>query len=75
MNCVIPFALQISAAPEEGAWVFGKGFASMELWHRAYMDVFTQHLNSIAHWPWLIILDNLDAGFTASFGGHPGAEF
>ncbi|WP_162473000.1 transposase [Methylotuvimicrobium alcaliphilum] len=26
--------------------------------HGAYMDVFTQHLNSIAHWPWLIVLDN-----------------
>ncbi len=33
---------------------------------RAYMDVFTQHLNSIAHWLWLTILDNLGAGFTAS---------
>ncbi len=39
------------------------------------MDVFTQHLNSIAHWLWLIVLDNLGAGFTASFDGHPGAEF
>ncbi len=33
---------------------------------RAYTDVFTQHLNSIAHWLWLTILDNLGAGFTAS---------
>ncbi|WP_046061179.1 hypothetical protein [Methylotuvimicrobium alcaliphilum] len=57
-----------------GAGVSDKGFASMEL-AKAYMDVFTQHLNSIAHWPWLIVLDNLGAGFTASFGGHPGAEF
>ncbi|WP_304895445.1 hypothetical protein [Methylicorpusculum sp.] len=32
--------------------MFGKGFASMGCWHRAYMDV-----------------------FTASFDGHPGAEF
>ncbi len=39
------------------------------------MDVFTQHLNSTAHWLGLIILDNLGAGFTASFDGHPGAEF
>jgi hypothetical protein len=38
------------------------------------MDVFTQHLNSIAHWLGLIVQDNLGAGFTASFDGHPGAE-
>gem|GEM_PF-2089964 len=31
-----------------------------------YTDVFTQHLNSIAHWLWLTILDNLGAGFTES---------
>ncbi|CCE23663.1 protein of unknown function [Methylotuvimicrobium alcaliphilum 20Z] len=64
----VSFALQISAVPEEApgaAWG----------WHRAYRDVFTQHLNSIAHWLWLIVLDNLGAGFTASFDGHPGAEF
>ncbi|CCE24875.1 protein of unknown function [Methylotuvimicrobium alcaliphilum 20Z] len=51
-----------------------KGFPSMEL-ARAYRDVFTQHLNSIAHWAWLIVLDNLGAGVTAPFDGHPGAEF
>jgi|GEM_PF-6656964 len=33
---------------------------------RAYMDVFTQHLTSIAHCLWLTTLDNLGAGFTAS---------
>ncbi|WP_341328353.1 hypothetical protein [Methylotuvimicrobium sp. KM2] len=27
------------------------------------MDEFTQPLNSISHWPWLTILDNLGAGF------------
>jgi len=29
---------------------------------QAYMDVFTQHLNSIVHWLWLTILDNLGVG-------------
>jgi|GEM_PF-6017961 len=40
----------------------------------SYMDEFTQHLNSIAHLPWFIVLDNLDAGFTMFFE-LPGAEF
>ncbi|CCE22676.1 protein of unknown function [Methylotuvimicrobium alcaliphilum 20Z] len=75
---VILFAIQISAVPEEASGcaaphlTLGEGPAWN--WHRAYMDVFTQHLNSIAHWLWLTILDNLGAGFTASFDGHPGAE-
>ncbi|MBU2571523.1 MAG: hypothetical protein KJ725_16130, partial [Gammaproteobacteria bacterium] len=33
---------------------------------QAYMEVFTQHLNSIVHWLWLTTVDNLGAGFTAS---------
>ncbi|MBU2568654.1 MAG: hypothetical protein KJ725_01225, partial [Gammaproteobacteria bacterium] len=33
---------------------------------QAYKDVFTQHLNSIAHWLWLTTFDNLGAGFTTS---------
>jgi hypothetical protein len=70
----IPFALQISAVPEEASGCSIKALPAWS-WHRAYMDVFTQHLNSIAHWPWLIFLDNLGAGFTASFNGHPEVEF
>ena len=47
----IPFALQISAVPEEAPGCPIKALPAWS-WHRAYMDV-----------------------FTASFSGHPGAEF
>ncbi|QCW82356.1 hypothetical protein EQU24_08960 [Methylotuvimicrobium buryatense] len=48
---VIPFALQISAVPEEASGCSVKALPAWS-WHRAYMDV-----------------------FTASFDGHPEAEF
>jgi len=47
----IPFALQISAVPEETPGCAAKALPAWS-WHRAYRDV-----------------------FTASFDGHPGAEF
>ncbi|CCE22398.1 protein of unknown function [Methylotuvimicrobium alcaliphilum 20Z] len=61
-NADMPFALHISAVPEEAPGcaaphlTLGEGPAWS--WHRAYRDVFTQHLNSIVHWLWLTILDN-----------------
>ncbi|QCW84676.1 hypothetical protein EQU24_02365 [Methylotuvimicrobium buryatense] len=48
---IIPFALQISAIPEEASGCSTKALPAWS-WHRAYRDV-----------------------FTASFDGHPGAEF
>jgi len=48
---IIPFALQISAVPEEASGCSIKALPAWS-WHRAYMDV-----------------------FTASFNGHPEAEF
>ncbi|QCW84694.1 hypothetical protein EQU24_03435 [Methylotuvimicrobium buryatense] len=50
-NRDIPFALQISAVPEEASGCSVKALPAWS-WHRAYMDV-----------------------FTASFDGHPEAEF
>ncbi|QCW84356.1 hypothetical protein EQU24_20555 [Methylotuvimicrobium buryatense] len=47
----IPFALQVSAVPEEAPGCVAKALPAWS-WHRAYRDV-----------------------FTASFDGHPGAEF
>jgi hypothetical protein len=50
----------------EGSVARLAGVGGRESRRQAYKDVFTQHLNSIAHWLWLTILDNLGAGFTAS---------
>jgi hypothetical protein len=50
----------------EGSVTRLAGVGGRESLRQAYMDVFTQHLNSIVHWLWLTILDNLGAGFTAS---------
>ncbi|WP_341327447.1 hypothetical protein [Methylotuvimicrobium sp. KM2] len=52
---------------EEGAVARPTGVGGRDSRRRAYMDVFTQHLNSIVHWLWLTILDDLGAGFTASY--------
>ncbi|PKM35490.1 MAG: hypothetical protein CVV06_16005 [Gammaproteobacteria bacterium HGW-Gammaproteobacteria-10] len=51
----IPFALQISAVPKEAPGCSAKALPAWS-WHRAYRDVFTQPLNSIAHRSWLIVL-------------------
>ncbi|PKM36285.1 MAG: hypothetical protein CVV06_11875 [Gammaproteobacteria bacterium HGW-Gammaproteobacteria-10] len=51
IKCVtyMPFALQISAMPEEvpGCSIshLTRGEGPAWSWHRAYRDVFTQHLN------------------------------
>ena len=42
--------------------VASEDVGSRERCRQAPMDGFTQHLNSMIHWPWLIALNNLGAG-------------
>jgi len=50
--------------------VASEDVGSRESCRQAPMEGFTQHLNSIVHWLWLTILDNLGAGFTAVLDRH-----